>query len=109
MTAAEQPVVGYHITVTALHHDQNGALQDGHVLLSAVSDKPVLAEAVGDVLHLIGGDVPEREWSVRFHGAHVDAGHFTEAAARHYASAMSAEVVYRVVGPWRTADPEPTN
>ena len=109
MTAAEQPVVGYHITVTALHHDQHGAYQDGHVLLSAVSDQPVLAKAVADVLDLTCPADTGRQWSVRYPDGGVDGGGFTEAGARQRASELGGEAVYRVVGPWRTAAPEPTN
>ncbi|MGA3524198.1 hypothetical protein [Melissospora conviva] len=109
MSPAEQPVVGYHITVTALHHDQNGALQDGRVVLSAVSDQPVLAKAVADVLDLTCPADTGRQWSVRHPDGWTPDGGFTEAGARQRASELGGEAVYRVVGPWRTADPEPTN
>ena len=108
MSPAEQPVVGYHIAVTALRRNQHGALDDGPLIASAVSEQPTLVDALAELLHDLGGGTG-RQWSVREPGGWTPGGGFTEAGARQRASELGGEAVYRVVGPWRTADPEPTN
>jgi hypothetical protein len=66
---------------------------------------PVLGSAAGraqdqpDLAPVIA-----HQWSIRYPGGTVhNVGTFTEAAARQRAADLSAEVVYRAVGPWEPA------
>ncbi|MEU0078591.1 hypothetical protein ABZY58_11895 [Micromonospora tulbaghiae] len=50
-----------------------------------------------------------QEWSVRYPDGFVDGSRFTEAGARQRAAELDGEVVYRVVGPWQSAETPTTD